>query len=103
LIVGTNQDEAKLYTAMIPPEEKTDEEVLVRSVHRMIRFRGKNEDDAKRIIDIYRKTREGTLPTDPQNILDAFMTDFRFRISALRLAEAQNRASAQGLFLSLYL
>lgn len=89
LMVGTNQDEAKLYTAMIPPEKETDEEGLIRAVHRIIKFRGKDENDAKHLITVYRKTREGKLPTDPQNILDAFMTDFRFRISALRLAEAQ--------------
>ena len=91
LMVGTNQDEAKLYTAMIPPEKETDEERLVQAIHRILRFRGKDENDVKQIIAVYRKTRQGKLPTDPQDILDAFMTDFRFRISGLRLVEAQAR------------
>ena len=89
LMVGTNQDEAKLYTAMIPPEKETDEERLVQAIHRIIKYRGKDENDVKELIAVYRETRQGNLPTDPQNILDAFTTDFRFRISGLRLAEAQ--------------
>jgi para-nitrobenzyl esterase len=43
------------------------------------------------MIDAYRKARDGRLPTDPQNILDAVTTDSRFRIAALLLAEAQSR------------
>ncbi len=95
LTVGTNQDEAKLYTAMRPPEKGFDENGLLKSIHRIMRVLGKDETYAKQMIDGYRKAREGQLPTDPLNILDAFMTDFRFRIPALRLAEAQGKHQPQ--------
>jgi para-nitrobenzyl esterase len=95
LIVGTNRDEAKLYTAMRPPEKDFDETGLQKSIHRIVRIFGKDENDAKQLITHYRKAREGLLPTDPLNILDALMTDFRFRIPAIRWAEAQGRHQSQ--------
>jgi para-nitrobenzyl esterase len=95
LIVGTNQDEAKLYTAMRPPEKGFDETGLLKSIHRILRIFGKDEVQAKQLIENYRKAREGRLPADPLNILDAVMTDFRFRIPAIRLAEAQSQHQSQ--------
>jgi para-nitrobenzyl esterase len=91
LIAGTNQDEAKLYTAMRPPEKGFDETALLKSVHRIMRALGRDEDQAKKVIKMYVRARDGKLPIDPLSILDAFMTDFRFRIPALRLAEAQSQ------------
>lgn len=85
LIVGTNQDEVKLYTAITPPMENLDEEGLFNRTHRMISRFNQDEGVAQKIIETYKKAREG----EPQEILDAISTDFRFRISGLRLAEAQ--------------
>jgi para-nitrobenzyl esterase len=95
LIVGTNQDEAKLYTAMRPPEKGFDENGLLKSVHRILRIFGKDESQAKQLIETYTRARKGKLPIDPLNILDAVMTDFRFRIPAIRLAEAQSKHQSQ--------
>ncbi len=95
LIVGTNQDEAKLYTAMRPPAKGFDENGLLKSVHRILRIFGKDESQAKQLIETYSRAREGKLPIDPLNILDAVMTDFRFRIPAIRLVEAQSRHQSQ--------
>ena len=53
LIVGTNQDEAKLYTAMRPPEKGFDETGLLKSIHRIIRIFGKDETHAKQLIETY--------------------------------------------------
>jgi len=89
LIVGTNQDETKLYTAIRPPREILDEEGLFKRTNRMISLFNQDESMTRKIIETYKKTREGTLPTDPQGILDAISTDYRFRISGIRLAEAQ--------------
>ncbi|MFW9876552.1 MAG: carboxylesterase family protein, partial [Candidatus Thorarchaeota archaeon] len=85
LIVGTNQDEAKLYTALTPPREILDEDGLFKRTHRMISRFNQEGEVTKKIIETYKKTRKG----EPQEILDAISTDFRFRISGLRLAEAQ--------------
>jgi para-nitrobenzyl esterase len=95
LIVGTNQDEAKLYTAMRPPEKGFDEKGLLKSIQRIMRIFGKDALDAERLIEDYRSAREGLLPADPLNILDAVMTDFRFRIPAIRWAEAQCQHQSQ--------
>jgi para-nitrobenzyl esterase len=89
LIVGTNQDEAKLYTALTPPSEILDEEGLFKRTHRMISRFNQDEGVTKKVIKTYKNARESTLPTEPQEILDAISTDFRFRISGIRLAEAQ--------------
>ncbi|MFX1480582.1 MAG: carboxylesterase/lipase family protein [Promethearchaeota archaeon] len=89
LIVGTNQDEAKLYTALTPPSNILDEEGLFKRTHNMIRFFNQDESVAQKVIETYKESRKGTLLTEPQEILDAISTDFRFRVSGIRLAEAQ--------------
>ncbi|MHA2122914.1 MAG: carboxylesterase/lipase family protein, partial [Promethearchaeota archaeon] len=89
LIVGTNQDEAKLYTAITPPRNILNEEGLFKRTHSMIRLFSQDEDVTQKIIETYKRARENTLPTEPQEILDAISTDFRFRVSGIRLAEAQ--------------
>ncbi len=91
LIVGTNQDEAKLYTAITPPRKNLNTEGLFKRTHSIIKFFNQDESVAQKIIDTYKKEREGILPTEPQDILDAISTDFRFRVSGIRLAEAQCR------------
>jgi para-nitrobenzyl esterase len=47
------------------------------------------------MIETYRKERRGKLPAEPKDILDAVMTDLRFRIPALRWAEAQSQHQPQ--------
>ncbi|MFX1574490.1 MAG: carboxylesterase/lipase family protein [Promethearchaeota archaeon] len=89
LIVGTNQDEMKLYSVISPPNKILDEEGLFRRTHRLIQVFNEDEGVTQKIIDTYKKAREGTLPTDPQDILEAILTDFRFRVSGIRLVEAQ--------------
>lgn len=95
LIVGTNRDEAKLYTAMRPPEKGFDERGLLKSVLRIINVLGRDENLAQQVIETYRRAWGRKGPVDPLNILDAFMTDFRFRIPAIRWAEAQGRHQSQ--------
>ncbi|MBN1662119.1 MAG: carboxylesterase/lipase family protein [Deltaproteobacteria bacterium] len=91
LIIGTNRDEAKLYTALMPSGQKLDEEGLLKAVLKILARYGQDANAASKMIGAYRTAREGKLPTDPQNILDAVTTDSRFRIPALLLAEAQSR------------
>ncbi|MBN1381256.1 MAG: carboxylesterase/lipase family protein [Deltaproteobacteria bacterium] len=91
LIIGTNRDEAKLYTALMPSGQNLDEGGLLKAVAKMLARYDQDEAAAARMIDVYRQAREGKLPTDPQNILDAMTTDSRFRIPALLLAEAQSQ------------
>jgi len=89
LIVGTNQDEMKLYSVITPPKKILDKDGLFKRINRLIQFFNQNEGVTQKVIDIYKKAREDKLPTEPQDILDAIITDFRFRVSGIRLAEAQ--------------
>jgi len=91
LIIGTNQDEAKLYNMSYPPEKDFDEAKLLKRVTGLVRVFGHGEDKAEEIIETYRQARQGQLPTDPANLLDAISTDYRFRLPALLFAEAQSR------------
>lgn len=89
LIIGTNQDEYKLYSAMLPDSNQVDDTRLLNMVRRILSIFGKDEKEAAEMIDTYKTARQGKLPTDPVSIRDAIMTDLRFRIPALRMAEAQ--------------
>ena len=91
LLVGTNLNES---TSMKPDESNKFKEVSENGMHNWIKLVMKtlnqNEDKAKSLINAYRETRkeEGSLPA--QKVLDAFLTDFEFHISAIRTAEAQS-------------
>ena len=89
LIIGTNQDEYKLYSASLPDSNQVDEKRLLNMVRRILGIFGRDETDAAEMINTYKSARQGKLPTDPVNVRDAIMTDLRFRIPALRMAEAQ--------------
>lgn len=91
LVIGTNRDEAKLYSALMPMKQKLDDESLLKAVAKMLARYGQDEKAAAEMISAYRSAREGILPNDHKNILDAITTDSRFRIPALLLAEAQSR------------
>jgi para-nitrobenzyl esterase len=51
---------------------------------------GQNEDKAESLINAYRETRKHEGSLSAQKVLDAFLTDFEFHISAIRTAEAQS-------------
>jgi para-nitrobenzyl esterase len=91
LLVGTNLNES---TSMKPDDSNNFKEVSENGMHNWIKLvmktLGQNEDKAESLINAYRETRkeEGSLPA--QKVLDAFLTDFEFHISAIRTAEAQS-------------
>jgi len=41
------------------------------------------------MVETYKNAREGSLPTEPKDIIDAIITDFMFRIPTIRFLEAQ--------------
>jgi para-nitrobenzyl esterase len=91
LIIGTNLDEAKLFTALEP------------SINNMIESGGENAlvmymstlkinpGQSKEIIKIYRAAREGKASVEPIELFNAILTDVMFRIPSIRLAEAQSK------------
>ena len=89
-LIGTNLEEAKLFTALSPEISKMGdvdgEKLLIGFLGRL----GINMSKSKVMIDMYRKAREGKFPTIPIEIMNALLTDYIFRISTIQLLEAQS-------------
>lgn len=92
VMIGTNRDEVKLFAASVRRDE-IDDATLEKAMGAML---PDNEGGAVReLIGAYRASREGKgLPATNLDILDAIGSDVRFRIPALRTAEAQARHQA---------
>ena len=88
LLIGTNLDEAKLWGALDPSRANWDDKQLQNQLRAAMSYIGQDEQKAKEIIQVYKDAREGQLSTAPSDIADAIYTDFLFRVSAIRVAEA---------------
>jgi para-nitrobenzyl esterase len=86
-LIGTNRDEFQLFNLMDPGLRRIDEAGMI---HRLESFMP--PEYVSRVITAYRNGRgnrgEETAPAD---ILTAIQSDLMFRLSALRLAEAQHK------------
>ncbi|NVM44841.1 MAG: carboxylesterase/lipase family protein [Candidatus Lokiarchaeota archaeon] len=91
LLVGTNLNES---SSMKPDEYDNFKEVSESGMQNWIKLvmktLGKGEDKAVSLINAYRETRKDKGLLSAQKVLDAFLTDFEFHISAIRTAEAQS-------------
>lgn len=90
-MIGTNLDEAKLFTVLDPELSKMDnlnsEKLLVGFLGRL----GIDLTKSKMIIETYKQARNGKFSTEPKEVLDALITDLTFRIPTIHLLEAQNK------------
>ena len=87
ILVGTNLDEAKLFTAMNEGLSEMDEARLLRRLRRLI-----PAGDVPTLVENYRKARdERGMSTTPAELFMAIQTDKGFRIPAVRLAEHHSR------------
>jgi len=90
-MIGTNLDEAKLFTALNPDMSKLDnidgDKLLIGYLGRL----GIESSKSKVMVDTYKKAREGKYSIEPKEILNALLTDNIFRISTIRLLEAQSK------------
>jgi para-nitrobenzyl esterase len=92
LMIGTNLDETKFWHQFYPDFKEMEPEMLPKLLTRSLQGTVEKEYDLEGIIDTYRTSRtESNLQVSPQDILDAFDTDHRFRISAVKFAEAQSK------------
>jgi para-nitrobenzyl esterase len=90
LLVGTTRDEWRLFTPMDPSAMTLDDAGLLRRLERRVPGRDTSgTSHAVRLVEVYRKAREGRLGTAAPDLLAALETDRVFRIPAIRLAEAQ--------------
>jgi para-nitrobenzyl esterase len=90
-MIGTNLDEAKLFTALSPEISKMNnvdgEKLAIGYLGRL----GIDITKSKAMIDTYKQAREGKYSTEPKEVLIALITDYIFRISTIRLLEAQSK------------
>ena len=86
-MIGTNLDEGKLFTAMkvLSSMVKEGEKVIIG----YLGMQGIDPERSKKIINTYKEAREGKPSNEPKELIDAFLTDVIFRISTIRLLEAQ--------------
>jgi para-nitrobenzyl esterase len=90
LLIGTNQDEVKLWSALNPDTSKVDENKIIRTLTSLMKALGQDDNKGKQMIEIYQKARQGKESIEPQDIIDASISDFAFRIPSIRLAEEQS-------------
>ncbi|HEX9682904.1 MAG TPA: carboxylesterase/lipase family protein [Acidimicrobiales bacterium] len=88
LLIGTTKDEMRLFTLFSPRLQGDDESALV-SLASVIFG---SEDDGRAAFESYRSRRPGASPSD---IFNDMLTDYVFRIPAIRLAEAQSAHQPQ--------
>ncbi len=83
LLVGTARDEEKLFGFLDPQLAKLDEAGLLERVEARVPGRG------RALVDAYRAARAGRAAVEPRELYFAIESDRKFRIPAVRLAEAQ--------------
>jgi len=88
LLIGTNQDEMKLWNALRPTGKEMTEDEMMQRARMIFGFLGKSEDQAKELIEKYKLARKGKFSNSPDELTAAIGTDLMFRISAIRMAEA---------------
>ena len=93
-MIGTNLDEAKLFTALSPEISNLDsvdgDMLLMGFLGRL----GIDNTKSKAMIATYKRAREGKYSTEPKEIMNALLTDNIFRISTIQLLEAQSKHQA---------
>jgi para-nitrobenzyl esterase len=85
LLLGTNLDEATLFTSMNPQMKNIDKDGVLKRLKAMVTGASDIDDTAEKIYEKYSKTRKS-----PIEIINAIMTDAMFRVPAILTAEAQS-------------
>jgi para-nitrobenzyl esterase len=89
LLVGTNLNESTSIIMDGSNFKEVSENGMQNWIKHVMKSLDQNEDKAVSLINAYRETRKDGGSVSAQVVLDAFLTDFDFHISAIRTAEAQ--------------
>ena len=90
-MIGTNLEEAKLFTALDPEISKMNKAGGEKLLFGYLGRSGIDVAKSKAMVDIYKQAREGHFSIEPKEIMNALITDYIFRISTIRLLEAQSK------------
>jgi len=89
-MIGTNLEEAKMFTALDPKISKIDDVGGEKLLIGYLGTLGIDMSKSKELIDTYRKAREGKFSTELREIMNALITDYLFRIPTIQFLEAQS-------------
>ena len=90
-MIGSNLDEAKLFTALAPDLNariETGGEKMLIILMGMLNI---DNNKSRAILDAYKKARKGKLSIETLELLNVLMTEGMFRIPTIRLLEAQSK------------
>jgi para-nitrobenzyl esterase len=90
-MIGTNQDEAKLFTFLDPGINDIVKTAGENAVIGALGQSGIDMNKGKEIVNIYKNARKDKLSIDPKELLDAVITDSMFRVPTIRILEAQSK------------
>jgi para-nitrobenzyl esterase len=88
-MIGTTLDEFKLFSALDPNTFNVSNDHMEKLLIGYLSLLGIDNKRSKKILDTYKKAREGKYSTEPKEIMSALITDAMFRIPTTRLLEAQ--------------
>jgi para-nitrobenzyl esterase len=89
-MIGTTLEESKLFTALDPNLSKLNDAESKKALIGYLGRMGLEKDRIISILETYKDARKGKYSTEPKEILSALITDVVFRISTIRLLEAQS-------------
>ncbi len=87
LLIGCNENEYKLWTALDPRFSKIGEEKFPGLVYAVLSRIDLDQNQSLQILKIYKNTMKEMVSTNLIEIFDAIGTDFMFRIPEIRFAE----------------
>lgn len=90
-MIGSNLEEAKLFTALDPSMMNLSEEEWEKRIFGFLALMGIKADKSKEMVETYRMAREGIYSTANKEIANAIITDMMFRISTIDLLEARSK------------
>ena len=90
-MIGSNLEEAKLFTALDPSMMNLSEEEWEKRIFGFLALMGIKAEKSKEMVETYRMAREGKYSTANKEIANAIITDMMFRISTIDLLEAQSK------------
>ncbi|MHA1525862.1 MAG: carboxylesterase family protein, partial [Promethearchaeota archaeon] len=88
-MIGTNEDEFKLFSTLDPNLSNITGDGVENLIVAYLGGMGIDMKRGKEIFSVYKEARSGKLSTEPKELATALITDSIFRISTIRLLEAQ--------------
>jgi len=88
LMMGNNLDEGMLFITLNPSLANINDE---QKIIDFLTITGIEKEKSKKILNTYKKAREGKYSNEPKQLLNAILSDMIFRIPTIRLLENQSK------------